>query len=503
MKRTTALAVATGLAGLIALGFVAGRLTGRSGGAPQTASRRVLYWVDPMHPAYKSDKPGIAPDCGMELEPVYEGDSASTQVPLPPGAVSLSAQRQQLIGIREVTVSRGSGSRTVRTTGRVLADENRQYKVMAGAEGWIESLEDNPAGTMVKKGQKLASLYSPEFRTAESTYLGFVNGVERLKQGMNPSEMKSVEDSSHINEEQLRLYGMGDEQLKQLRETHRLTSTVDLVAPGDGVVLARGISLRQRVEQGAELYRIADLSRVWIVADIHGNEGEVRPGTRVKVTVPELGRTVQATVSAYTPLFDESSRTLKLRLEADNPGMTMRPDMFADVEFEGKALAGLTIPAEAVLDSGLRKIVYVEAHEGVFEPRVVEIAGAFGDKVVIASGISEGDRIVVSGNFLLDSESRMRQAGGAESVSPPASPSSMQGPRTTHAAMRAEAPRDPVCGMPLKQEEVKFTESYRGKTFYLCSVSCREKFLANPDKYAGGIGASAAITEEKAAHSHD
>src|ERR1035438_5020060 len=140
MKRTLAIAAAgVGLAALITLGFVAGRMTGRSAGETRTTSRRVLYWVDPMHPTYKSDKPGIAPDCGMALEPVYEGDSSSSAAPLPPGSVSFSSERQQLIGIRIASASRSSGLRMVRTTGRVVADENHLYRVLAGTDGWIES----------------------------------------------------------------------------------------------------------------------------------------------------------------------------------------------------------------------------------------------------------------------------------------------------------------------------------------------------------------------------
>jgi RND family efflux transporter MFP subunit len=338
---------------------------------------------------------------------------------LPPGSVSLSSERQQLIGIRIGAATRSSGLRMVRTTGRVVADENQLYRVLAGTDGWIESLGNNPPGTLVKKGQELAKLYSPEFRTAETTYLGFVTSVERLKASMSQSDMRQVEESSRFNEEQLRLFGMGDEQIKQLRETHRQTSVINLEAPGDGIVLSRSISPRQRFEKGAELYRIADLSKVWIVADIHGDEGEPRPGTRAKVRVPELGKSVEATVSSSTSLFDQASGTLKLRLEADNPLFLLRPDMLVDVEFESKVPPGLSIPAEAVLDSGLRKIVYVESSEGVFEPRSIEITGAYGDRVTVTSGITERDRIVVSGNFLLDSESRMRLAGAPSSVTKP------------------------------------------------------------------------------------
>ncbi len=371
--------------------------------------RRILYYVDPMHPSYRSDKPGIAPDCGMALEPVYD-DAGATSSASTSGAVTLAESQQRLIGIRVETVRRIAQERTLRTTGRVVADENHLYRLQAGFDGWVESLNDNPPGTLVHKDEELATLYGPEIRNLETNYLGFVSGVERLKQSSPDSDTKTIEDSGRINEEQLRLVGMGDDQIKELRRVHRPTSVVRMVSPGDGVVLTRAISPKQRFMRGTELYRIADLRKVWIVADAHGGDGDWKPGMRVQVHVPELSRTFAATVTATTPLFDESSRTLKVRLEAENPGLQLRPDMFVDVDFESKTPPGLTVPAEAVVDSGMHKIVYVETQDGVFEPRRIEIGDSIEDRVVVMSGIQEGERVVVSGNFLLDSETRMRSA---------------------------------------------------------------------------------------------
>jgi len=517
MKRV--LLVAAGVAAVLFLGFAVGRWAGPHKEESRTASRRILYYVDPMHPAYRSNKPGIAPDCGMALEPVYEGDSAAPALNLQPGAVALSPERQQLIGIRVATATRSAGTRMVRTTGRVVPDDNRLFKLLAGFDGWVDSLYDNPPGTMVKKGQPLAKLFSPEIRQAETNYLGFINGVERLRSGLaqGDANMKSIDDTARINEEQLRLLGMGEEQMKQLAKSHRPVSTLDLVAPADGIVLLRNVSPSQRYEKGAELFRIADLSKVWIVADVHGDEGEFRQGTRVKVSLPGNAKKVEATVSSAMPLFDEAARTLKLRLEANNPGFQLRPDMFVEVEFETRVPAGLSIPAEAVLDSGLRKIVYVETSQGAFEPRQVEISGTVGDRVTIASGIAEGDRIVVSGNFLLDSESRMRSASQPSSAAKPA-----MDPVMPHAGASSMAPMqpaamqskdrktalavdaiDPVCGMPLKAGEQAFVHIYKGKTFALCSDACLKKFLADPGKYAVEKAANSPMTEDRAAPHHD
>jgi RND family efflux transporter MFP subunit len=494
MKRNPA--IIAGICVLLCVAFVAGVYSGRHRTGLKDTSRRVLYFVDPMHPSYHSDKPGIAPDCGMALEPVYEGEVGEGQPPLQAGGVELSAQRQQLIGIRTAVVQRSAGVRTIRTIGRIAPQDNRLYRIQAGFDGWVDLLSDTPPGTVVKRDQVLATLYGPEVRSAELNYIGFMAGVERLRQGMAEGEAKSLDDSRHVNEEQLRLLGMGEDEIHSLETNHHATSNLNLVAPGDGIVLSRSISPRQRFEKGAELYRIADLSKVWIIADVHESDGAFRAGTRVKVNVPELGKVVNATVTSAVPLFDDATRTLKVRLEADNPGLLLRPDMFVDVELEGRAPDGLSIPADAVLDSGLRKIVYVETRDGIFKQRPVEIAGVFGDNLIVAGGISDGDRVVVSGNFLLDSESRMHATEN------PAVPTSASG-KPALAPVAASGTQDSVCGMNIKASEIAVQETYKGKVFSFCSESCRKKFLADPEKYAGGKSNVAAIADDRAADRHD
>jgi Cu(I)/Ag(I) efflux system membrane fusion protein len=354
MKRGSA--IITGICLLLGVAFIAGRYSGGHRTERKGTSRRVLYYVDPMHPSYRSDKPGIAPDCGMALEPVYEGETGPGPRSLQAGGVDLSPARQQLIGIRTAVAQKSAGVRTVRTTGRIAPQDNRLYRIQAGFDGWVDVLKDTPTGTIVIQDQVLATLYGPEVRSAELNYIGFMAGVERLRQGMADGETKSLDDSRRANEEQLRLLGMGEEEIHSLQTNHHASSNLNLVAPGAGIVLSRSISPRQRFEKGAELYRIADLRKVWIIADVHGSDGAFRPGTRVKVNVPELGKTINATVTSAVPLFDETSRTLKVRLEADNPGLLLRPDMLVDVELEGGVPDGLSIPADAVIDSGLGRL---------------------------------------------------------------------------------------------------------------------------------------------------
>jgi len=490
--------------------FVAGRYTSGSNTVQHSSSKRILYYVDPMHPAYHSDKPGIAPDCGMALEPVYEGEDPTARLQLPAGVVALSPEKQQLIGTRVETVAKSSGSRTLRTTGRVEADDNRVYRLTAVTDGRVQSLGDNPAGTLVKKDEVLASFYSKEFRNAEQAYLGSLTSVERLRNvGRDPDEKGGGDANLRINEEQLRALGMGDPQIKELGRTKQITRDIEVTSPVDGVVLERNISREQRFEGHVELYRIADLSKVWILADLLGDDAYLlRPGARVRVNVRELSRTITATVSSAPPLFDPVSRTLKLRLEADNPGFLLRPDMFVDVEFNSIAPAGVSVPAEAVLDSGMHKIVYVETSDNVFEPRTVEVGAAFGNRMTVKKGLEEGDRVVTAGNFMIDSESRMRTPAMTPTMKP-ASTNAMMGGRmrTDSSDMAADAAKatlktaaattreaatestvDPACGMPLSAADVKsskYTASYRGHKFVFCSANCKKKFEANPEKYTG------------------
>jgi membrane fusion protein, copper/silver efflux system len=480
---------AVGSVVVIALGtFLAGRYTGKPTSQDLPKAKHILYYVDPMHPAYKSDKPGTAPDCGMALEPVYEGEDLASKLQLAPGAVAISHDKQQLIGVRVEPVEKNSGSRQVRTTGRVAANDNLVYKLTAGTDGWIQSLQDNPAGTLVKQNQLLATFYSREFRNAEQAYIGSLASIDRVK-AVRPDDQGRVSDSSvRINEEQLRTLGMSEQQVHELGASRQVTGDIQILSPVDGVVLAQDISPAQRFEKGTELYRVADLSKVWILADLFGDQaGALKPNMRVTVNVRELARTISAKVSDVPPLFDSASRTLKLRLEADNPGMLLRPEMLVDVVFQVPAPVGISVPQEAVLDSGLQKIVYLETKDGVFEPRSVELGAAFAGRVSVKRGLAEGDRVVTSGNFLIDSESRMRPSAAQPMNEKHDSPAAHVQPKLQNASMAsANMVHDPVCGMSIDHNEAVangHTEIYNGQTLAFCSDRCRDKFKVNPSKY--------------------
>ncbi len=332
----------------------------------------------------------------------------------PPGTVTISVEKQQLIGVKMATVSKASVGHTLRVLGRVAASEDHTYKLIAASEGWLQETGAPTTGSLVKKGEALASLYNVDFLTAQQNYLLALYGHERLTKeptGVQPGAYTGLQRSRSA----LRNLGMSDQQIEELGRDRKATAEIMFVAPATGIVLARNVSPGQRVEKGLELFRIADLTRIWILADVLEDEGQhLRPGTVATASVPQVRKTFPARVSHVLPVFDGNTRTLKVRLEADNPGMVLRPDMFADLELPISHAAGTFVPADAVVDSGLKKTVYVDKGDGVFEPRRVETGWRAGDQVEIVKGLMPGERIVVAGTFLIDSESRMKAAAAGD-----------------------------------------------------------------------------------------
>ncbi len=371
-----------------------------------------------MHPSYRSDKPGKAPDCGMDLTPVYDDATAGTQGM--PGTVKISAEKQQVIGVRLGEVERGPGGSTLRTIGRIVPDEARVYRLTAKVDGWVRQIFPDSTGSLVKKGQRLLSVYSRDFQTAQQAYLFALNQMDRFKNGDEPDAMDRLKLAALEARTNLEGLGMSQDQIETIERTRKILQVVDLVAPASGFIVVRNVFADQRFEKGADFYRTVDLRRVWILADVFEQEARyIRPGAAAHVTGPQSqGPALDARVGDVLPMFDAASRTLKVRLELDNPGFALKPDMFVDLEFALSTPPGLVVPADAIVDSGVRKTVFVERGEGYFEPREVVTGARYGDRVAIVRGLEAGERIVVSGSFLIDSESRLKtaaagKAGGA------------------------------------------------------------------------------------------
>ena len=398
------------LVAALGAGFLAGAWYARRGGMAAAASERgaVLYYVDPMHPAYKSDKPGTAPDCGMALQPVYREAAAQPETG---SSIVISSERQQLIGVRVEPVASGARDETLRLYGRVAADENAVHRVDVGIDGYIRELSTATAGSEVRKDEWLATFSAPELRQPIQGYLVAVELFERArKEGDSRGGLDIAGAGVQQNVDRLVTLGMSSVQIAEIARTRQVPHAFSITAPVGGFVLARSISKGQKFGRGDELYRIADLRRVWVIADVAGADAAyVKEGARADVSVPGRGAPLRARVSRdRRPEFNPDTQSVTLRLEVDNPGFVLRPEMFVDVDLRVALPAAFSVPVDAIVDAGLQKVVFVERAPGQFEPRPIETGPEHGGRVQIRSGLAAGDRVVVDGTFLLDAETRLR-----------------------------------------------------------------------------------------------
>ena len=385
-----------------------------------------------------------------------------------PGTVKVNPEKQQVIGVRVGLAEEKGTTHTIRTFGRVVADENRIYRLVSPAEGWILDLEGGTTGSQVAKDQLLSSFFSGDLAAGQQSLFYALNTLDKYKAGSaSEIQINSGQQQLRTAELGLKAFGMTETQIKELESTRKPARGIEIRSPVDGLILSRNVYPNLRFDRNTELYRIADLSRVWILADVYENEANYfKPGIQARVTLAHQKKTFQARISRVLPLFDTATRTLKVRLEVDNPGYALRPDMFVDVEFPIQLPPAVTVPVDAVLDAGIRKTVFVERGQGYFEPRKVETGWRLGDRTEITKGLSAGERIVVSGTFLLDSESRMELAAEG---------------------MAGSLSKDPVCGLNVsarKADKAGWKSDYQGKTYYFSSEECRARFLRDPDRYA-------------------
>jgi membrane fusion protein, copper/silver efflux system len=461
---------------LIIIAFMAGGWFNRTRGSQDASSpQKIIHYICPMHPQYVSDHQGDCPSCGMRLvlsatdddtRPEIEEDGAGSN----PGTVRIDWAKQQKIGVQLAPAVKSRGARTLRTLGRVVADETRIYVINSTIEGWITSAREVATGDRVRKGQVLASFYSPEFLSSIQALLFALNSADRIhitgkETAIQRDQLAQFDVNLQQYKDSLRNLGMGTPQIEEIIKSRKRIENVDITSPADGFLLTRKVSEGLRFNKGDELFRIADLSRVWILADIfEREEAYLHPGMRVKATLANQGATVEAQVSDSLPQFDPVTRTLKVRLVTNNPGFKLRPDMFINLEIPVQYPQALTVPVDAILDSGIKKTVFVDAGNNAFEPRIVETGWRSGGQVEILSGLNEGDQVVVSGTFMIDSESRMKSAatGGAS----------------------INVAKDLVCGMNIDPNAGGTLKSqYKGKTYYFCAKLCKKNFEANPEGY--------------------
>lgn len=381
--------------------------------AGHTGERKVLYWYDPMHPAYKADKPGIAPDCGMQLVPKYADEDTGTSA-MAVGTVKISPEKQQLIGVRTATVQREPLIRTVRTTGQLTADETKIAHVHVKISGYIDQVYVDYVGQLVKKGQPLFTVYSPDLVATQEEYLIAKRGDKTL----GNSEFKEVSQGAQSlldsARSRLKLWDISDEQIRKLDQTGEVTRTMTFYSPVDGFVMDRKAFPQTAITPDMDLYQITDLSKIWVNADIYEYEVPfVKVGQSADMQLSYYpGKTYAGKVTYINPTVDPVARTVKVRIEFPNPKFELKPQMFANVELKINYGTQILLPQEAVMDSGDKQYVFLVHEGGMFEPRSIQMGPKVEGKVTVLSGLEPGDEIVTSGNFLVDSESRLKSAMG-------------------------------------------------------------------------------------------
>jgi RND family efflux transporter MFP subunit len=379
--------------------------------AASSAERRVLYYRHPMNPAIRSDAPA-KDDMGMDYVPVYEDEAAGASAIRGRATVVLLADRVSLLGIRSEPVGEGGMQGAIRTVGRVAVDERKQEAVHAKYEGYVEKLHASFTGQPVRKGQPLASIYSPELVAAQQEYLVARRAEGRLKDSAVPGVSASGAELADAARQRLRYFDVRPEEVQALEKSGTPRRTVTVISPVTGVVLEKTVVEGMRVSSADRLYQLADLSTIWVLAEVYEKDlGAVRLGMPARVSLSQqAGRERQGRIAFVSPTVKAETRTVEVRIEVENRDGTLKPDMFVDVQLEGGEVAALTVPESAVIQTGERALVFVDAGKGRYEPREVKLGSRTPGGYAVISGVSKGERVVVSANFLLDSESSLRAA---------------------------------------------------------------------------------------------
>ncbi len=329
--------------------------------------------------------------------------------------IEVSPEKQQLVGIRTTVVQFQPLVKKIRTVGIVGYDETKVAHVYTKVDGWIDKLFVNYTGKLVKKGQPLFTLYSPDLVSTQEEYLLALQAKESLGSSSFPEIRSGAASLLEATRRRLRLWDIAEEEIQEVERTGEPKKNLTIFSPLNGFVIKKEAFQGMKVMPDREIYTIADLSVVWVNADIYEFDlPHVRIGQKATITLSYFpGHQFTGRVSWISPVLDEKTRTTKVRLEFANHDFMLKPEMYANVEIEEQVGKRLAVPDEAVLDSGLRKVVFVDRGAGRFEPREVKLGGKFNGTYEILSGLSAGEQILASASFLLDSESRLREAMGA------------------------------------------------------------------------------------------
>ena len=380
-----------------------------AGKGTSKGERKIAHWRAPMDPSFTSESPGKSP-MGMDLIPVYE-DEAETG-----GTVQIDPVTVQNMGVRIYIAERKSLSRTIRTVGRVDYDETRMTDVNTKVDGWVERLFVDYTGQALQKGQPLLEIYSPELVAAQEEYLTAYDYQQRLERNPDDEVVQGTKDLLTAAAQRLRYWDITERQIADLRLTRAANRTMTLYSPQQGIVVHKAVFDGAYIKSGQHLYRIGDLSKVWVYADVYEYELPwLRMGQEAEVELSYLpGRTFNGEVTHVHPFLDSKTRTVKVRMSFPNPNLELKPEMYANVRIKSMvSKEALVVPAQAVIRSGERNVLIVALGEGRFQPRDVKLGVEADGFLQILDGLSPGEQVVSSGQFLIDSESNLRAAIGS------------------------------------------------------------------------------------------
>ncbi len=370
----------------------------------------IKYWAAPMDPTYIRNEPGKSP-MGMDLIPVYQEEGGEK---LSESTIKIDPVTEQNMGVRTATVERTELKKSIRALGTVTYDEKRMYAVNLKFDGWIDKLYVNFVGESVTIGQPLFEIYSPELFTAQEEYLLALSQARSLAASTYPSVRKNAAMLLKAARQRLKYWDLEDRQIEQLEKREQVKKNITVYSPASGVVIQKDALAGHYVKAGMHQYEIADLSRVWVDVEVYEYELPfITKGMPASMELSYLpGKRFEGTVLFIYPFLNPETRTVKLRLSFDNKEGLLKPQMYGNVYLESIIDPdALMIPQEAVIDSGLRKVVFLALGGGKFEPRPVKL-GVEGENNTfqVLEGLEEGDTIVTSAQFMFDSESRLREA---------------------------------------------------------------------------------------------
>ena len=376
---------------------------------PTVIDKRILFYRSPMNPSVTSPTPE-KDAMGMDYVPVYADSNSEEKAAK--GTIIIDGATVQNINVRTAKAIKTTLSHIVRAVGRVAYDEERMVHLHPKTEGWIEKLHVDKTGQWVKKNDDLLSIYSPQLVASQQEYILALNNLKALENSPYEEISRGAKQLVKSSRERLKLLDVPSHQLRDLERNHNIKKSLHIHTPADGIVMKIGAREGQFVTPATEIYMIADLTKVWVYANIYEYELPwVKKGDPVEMHLAGIpGKTFKGHLAYIYPYAEAKTRTIKVRLVFDNPDLLLKPEMFAEVTiYAGKQPNVIVIPSEAVIRSGSRNQVFVVRAPGKFEPRPVKLGLSSEGKVVILEGINVGEEVVTSAQFLIDSESKLRE----------------------------------------------------------------------------------------------